>query len=139
MSRQLQIGDIVYYGLDSVGRERATWRVNLHLKRVEETFDASVKTGDFGEDLFNEILGSLILKEKLEREEKGLPCARRFQMVGCSQEEATHVSLVGICGATAPIGECEFIRPVDWPQKLIDENAEGAKRFIGHGFGWQWE
>ena len=51
--------------------------------------------------------------------------------VWCTREEATHVSLYGVCGAIAPIEECKVTGMVEWPQELLDSQRAQALRLIG--------
>lgn len=143
MKRTLEVCDIVYYGLDSFGRERQRWRVSGHLKRVEDNFgEVPICQDSIENEILTDVLSSILLREKLEREEKGLPHTRRFRYEYCCPEEATHVSLVSVGGAIAPIGECEFIEVVKWSPKLIAQEKAGALAMISH-FNlrreWQWE
>lgn len=43
-------------------------------------------------------------------------------------EEATHLSLVGVCGTIALISECEVIGKVPWPEEQIAQDRELAYR-----------
>ncbi len=140
MPTTLRVADIVYYGLDSFGDKRQSWRITHHLKRIEDTFVNSAPDNPVDKIIHRVIAGSL-LNEKLKREEAGLPHARRFRYQYCTQEEATHVELVAICGATAPVGECEFIKEVDWPRELIEEQRRNAATSfpIGRMTDWEWE
>jgi len=139
----LQVCDIVYYGLDSFDRDRQRWRVDAHMKRVEDTFGQKpIETVE--DQILYDIISMEILKQKLRREEQGLPHTRRFRYQWCRPEEATHVCLSGICGAIAPIEKCEFIKVVEWPQEQIEEARKSAvSDFWLKGdhrpYGWFWE
>lgn len=139
----MQIADCVYYGLDSFGKERQRWRITSFLRRVEEQFPAvhSAEIEDPGERLMHEVLGGILLHEKLQRESLGQKHTRRFRYQWCLPEEATHCELVAICGAIAPLTECEFVREVDWSREHIDkERAEYRKSpLLGRLTDWRWE
>ncbi len=122
----LRVCDIVYYGLDSFGKERQSWRITHHMKRVEDTLD-DWQPDDIGEQIYKKILLENREKERKARLDKGLPANRRFRFKWCRQDEATHVSLAGICGAIAPIEKCEFIEEVEWPQDRIIERRKNAE------------
>lgn len=124
-----QIGDGVYYGLDSFGKKRASWRVVSFLKRVECTFDPQNKPDDIIELIVHDVISLHLIKEKLSREEKGLPCARRFRYQWCKQDEATHVSLTSVCGCTAPIDKVEIIGPC-WDEEKIQQGPMIMKPFF---------
>ncbi|MEL3888438.1 hypothetical protein, partial [Pseudomonas aeruginosa] len=46
----------------------------------------------------------------------------------CLREQATHVTLTGIAGAIAPIEECTVTGMVPWPDELLEEAREKARR-----------
>lgn len=137
----LRVCDCVYYGMDSFGKERARWRITHHLKRIEDTFDDQDKPDDPVEAIIYEVIEEERLREKFSRWEKGLSHTRRFRYQVCTQEEATHVSLVGICGAEASVEDCEFIQEVPWSQEFIKEQRASAVSsfWLGHIFDWRWE
>lgn len=138
----IEVCDIVEYGLDSWGKEPQTWRVTHHLKRIEDTLDDWNPT-DFMEKITRDIGLRFREKERAERKAKGLSCTRRYRLVYCKPEEATHVELVCICGALAPISECKKVRVVDWSEKLIQQTkAEAVRDFWLNDqlFPiWEWE
>lgn len=130
----------MYYGMNSFGTARAQWRITHHLKRMEETFDPKL-AADFTEKIINRVIERSLLKEKLLRQEQGLPATRRFRFHYCVPDEATHVEIVGVCGAIAPIEECEFIREVDWDRELIEQERQDAISpfWLERTTEWMWE
>jgi hypothetical protein len=139
---QLQVCDIVEYGLDSFGEKPQTWRVEMHMKRCEDILDRWEPS-----DIAEQIVKSVCLKSREEdrkiQKDRGLPHNRRYKLVYCRPEEATHVSLVSICGAIAPISECKKIRTVDWPAERIEEYRKNAvsEFWLKNDFApcWDWE
>lgn len=67
-----QIADRVYYGLDSFGKRRESWRVESFLKRVECTFEPQIKPIDVVDRIVHDIIALELVNEKLSREEQGL-------------------------------------------------------------------
>ncbi|HDS1678891.1 TPA: hypothetical protein QEM39_000359 [Pseudomonas putida] len=103
------VGALVNYGTDSFGKEPGRYRVTGYMCRVESK-------PDFGNDFLGEIL---------------FDSCRDFQggkMRYCIREQATHVSLTGIAGAIAPIDECTVTGMVQWPDGLLKEAREKARR-----------
>ncbi|MFK1354891.1 hypothetical protein ACIUYZ_01065 [Pseudomonas aeruginosa] len=103
------VGALVNYGTDSFGKEPGRYRVTGYMCRVESK-------PDFGNDFLGEIL---------------FDSCRDFQggkMRYCLREQATHVSLTGIAGAIAPIDECTVTGMVQWPDGLLKEAREKARR-----------
>lgn len=49
----------------------------------------------------------------------------------CTREEATHLELVGVAGAMAPIAECIVTGRVNWPDEQIAEEREQALGLVG--------
>ncbi|EML3975603.1 hypothetical protein ACUM5W_005878 [Pseudomonas aeruginosa] len=81
-----EVGALVNYGTDSFGKEPGRYRVTGYMCRVESK-------PHFGDDFLGEIL---------------FDSCRDFQgskMRYCLREQATHVTLTGIAGAIAPIGD----------------------------------
>lgn len=109
---KLQIGDIVEYGLDSFGRKPETYRVSAWL-RIAPPFKPS---GREPNDTFDKILYEACQK------------IRGHRMQYCTQEEATHLSLVGVCGTIAPVNECKVVGSVKgvWSQEAIDSATQHA-------------
>lgn len=108
-------GAIVEYGLNSFGTAPTTWRVKSWL-RVAPPLDTAQATW------IDEILRESAVKVDTKT------AAGKQPMQFCLQEEATHVSLTGICGAIAPIEKCKVLGMVDWPQSQLDEARESAVR-----------
>lgn len=138
-----EVCDIVRWsGLD--GRD-THWRVKFHKKKIyHELPDTKVPPEDTVERIIYDICVESYMSDQYRQEELGLPCNRKFAYVVCTLEEATHVSLTGVCGAIAPIEECEFIECVNWTPERIDEERRNAVsefwlrefRFLPH---WEWE
>ena len=104
-----EVGALVNYGTDSFGKEPGRYRVTGYMCRVESK-------PHFGDDFLGEIL---------------FDSCRDFQggkMRYCIREQATHVSLTGIAGAIAPIDECTVTGMVQWPDGLLKEAREKARR-----------
>lgn len=106
------VGSLVLYGLDGFGTQQASWRVSSWLC----PFRRPEPSGQFMHDRFADILWESCQKIDGQR------------MQWCLPNEATHVSLTGICGAIAPIGECKVTGMVNWPEKHITEEHESAMR-----------
>lgn len=141
MPTTLRVADCVYYGMDSFGNKRQSWRITHHLKRIEDTLFTRPKPDDEIDQIIHEVVLESVLKEQADRKAKGWPHTRRYRFQYCTQEEATHVSLRGICGAHAPVEECEFIEEVPWSQERIAEvRAEAIRPFwLNHKTDWHWE
>ena len=104
------VGAIVHYGKNGMGNAPGTYRVNSWLRRVLVAPEAT------DDDPFADIL---------------FESCRTFdgyRLQFCQRAEATHVSMSGVCGAIAPIEQCEVVGMVEWPQKWIDEAREKAVR-----------
>ena len=142
MTNKIEVGDIVEYGLDSFGEEVQTWRVTMHMKRVEDTLEEH-KPIDFADEITTKILLRERTKEIKHRKKHKLPHARRYKLVWCRPEEATHVSLVSVCGDDAPISEVKKIGVVKWPKKMIEEAKKDAVSDFWlktlHHHDWRWE
>ena len=135
----LKVCDCVYYGLDGFGRKRQSWRVTqCYRKQTVQEFDELYPMDC---DVLKEIIELDRLKSKYSRMEQGLPTNEFFRLIPCLPEEATHVGLTSICGAIAPIEECEFIEVVPWSQELIESTQEAAASRIKNDlryYEWQW-
>ncbi|MEM7658932.1 MAG: Sua5/YciO/YrdC/YwlC family protein [Bacteroidota bacterium] len=110
------------------------------LQRVEDPLDDSAESID---DIVEEVIRESVALERQERRAKGLPANRRYTFRHCLPADATHLKLTGVCGAIAPIDECEYLKQVEWTPDAIQEainyaNALGAKgnQLIGC---WRWE
>ncbi len=53
------------------------------------------------------------------------------RMSWCARENATHVSLVGVCGATVKASRCKVVGRVPWSEKHIAEEEAANTRRIG--------
>lgn len=148
----IEICDLVEY--DAYGKVER-WRVTGHFKRVEWTppvakpeidFSLGAFTNKKEKDVVAEIMDRIILeqfeKERKERLERGLPANRRYRLVCCRPEEATHLSLVSVGGCCAPIGEVKKVGTVDWSKKMIDAERASGLRVVEHKVVspiWEWE
>jgi len=140
--RYLQAGDCVYYGLDSFGRERQSWRVTSFMRKVyERVLPRPGDDADITEQIVWDIHNNGRRKSHAERLINKLPANRRFRYIWCFPWEATHVNLVAVCGATAPIEECEFIEVVPWSPEMVAQEQLRALTHIGHDrfCEWEWE
>ena len=113
-----EIGDLVDHGLDSSGQAPGKFRVTGWLCKAEP-----VASGDA---LVDEVLAEVLAEEAAERAAAGKP--ERVQLRWCLPEEATHVSLAGVCGAVAPISEVTVTGLVNWPEAHIASGRESALR-----------
>ena len=142
-SEKILVCDLVQYGLDCFGKKPQRWRVSHHLRRVEDTLNEK----DVNEDSVDGIITKILLEDREEqrkaRIKNGLPANRRYKLVYCKPEEATHVSLTGISGAQAPISECKKVGTVNWSDEFIAQNRANAvsdfwlKTKFNHD--WIWE
>lgn len=111
------VGALVEYGLDGYRARPATYRVSGWMKErpVEPTSDELIDQGvtDIGR-----ILRAILYETQQEVQGK--------KMIWCTREEATHLSLTGVCGAIAPIEACKVVGRVDWSEKQIDEERKYA-------------
>ncbi len=119
------VGDIVEHGLDGFGKKAARWRVEFHMQRVEDTLK-EWKPENVANEILKEILEENLTEEIEKRKSLNLPHARRYKLIYCKPEEATHLSLVGVCGGTALISECKKIGRVNWDEKKIKEAQDNA-------------
>ncbi len=143
MTHKFEVGDCVYYGLNSFKTERAKYRVTGHYKKVYEE-----PLIDDPSDPVNQIIRKLNARQRAEavesRLEQGLPADKRYYLKPCVPDEATHLGLSGVAGAQAPIEECEFIGLVSWDLDDILEDRERALRRVDwpdHRIEryWYWE
>lgn len=139
--------DRVEYGMDSFNKRPQTWRVTHHLKRVEDKLDSRMKNVETADDMVDNIITKILLEDREEERQKriklGLPATRRYKLLYCKPEEATHLSLVGIDGAHAPIDKCKKIGTVEWTEEhIVRERANAISDFwLKNGFciDWDWE
>ena len=103
MIRVPNIGDLVEYGpsaWDLTGRGHTTYRVSGWMR--EAPLNVPGREG-----------GTTIKGKKMQ---------------WCVRQEATHLSLAGIAGAVAPVGECKVVGQVDWPADILDQEEKRADR-----------
>lgn len=109
------VGALVEYGLDSFGKEPARYRVKSWMRVAPAP--------QIAED---DWLGEILFEACQQVETKTGAGKQRMQW--CLREEATHVSLTGICGAIAPIEACKVTGMVPWPKAQLDEARNSANR-----------
>jgi hypothetical protein len=109
------VGDLVIHGLDSFGREPQRWRVDSWLCAAEP-----IKPIELGKSSMSDVLTSILHESCQEID--------GVRMRWCLPEEATHVSLVAVCGTIAPIGECQIVGRVDWKEDFLAQHRESAMR-----------
>ena len=107
-------GTLVEYGMDSFGKNPAKWRVKSWL-RVARPLPAEATWID---EILHEAAAEVDTKTS----------AGKQRMEFCPQEEATHVSLTGICGAIAPIEKCKVLGMVDWSPEMLEQERLRAVR-----------
>ena len=140
---KIQVCDIVEYGLDSYNEKPQTYRVTHHLKRIEDTLD-TWQPSVTGSKIIRDLALKLREETRQKRKESGLPYTRRFKLIYCKPEEATHLSLTGIAGTHAPILECKKIRTVNWEPELIEQERKEAVsdfwlKINPSRIDWEWE
>jgi hypothetical protein len=79
-----------------------------------------------GDALVDEVLAEVMAEEAAERAAAGKPVKEQFRW--CLPEEATHVSLAGVCGAVASISDVTVTGRVNWPEAHIASGRESALR-----------
>ena len=140
--KRILVCDRVIYGKDSFGREPQSWRVTHHLKRVEDDLDAW-EPKDAGSQITKDICLEFREKDRQRQIENGWPSTRRYKLKYCRPEEATHVSLVSICGAQAPIAECVKVGVVFWSDEHIKRERDSAvsEFWLSNNFptDWNWD
>lgn len=109
--------DIVIYGKDSFGKKPQKWRVDSWLKERPP-----VKRPDITKPgaSFSDVIENILYEAQQEVSGK--------KMMWCHRHEATHVSLTAVCGAIAPISECEVVGRVSWSAEQIAEARASAVR-----------
>lgn len=132
----LNICDIVMY-------KGEQYRVDFFCQKVY--WEPKEKSNDPLEQLIDQVVDSMSLKEWYRRQEKNLPSSKTYKYKYCSREEATHVDLYGLQSVTVPINECTFVRVVDWSPEFIKEQQERNQRMIDAQnknmlmIDWMWE
>lgn len=109
------VGTIVEYGLNSFKTAPARYRVSSWMRPAPEP---KLDPNDF--------LGEILFESCREFDTKDGKGNRRMQF--CLREEATHLSLSGICGAIAPIELCRVVGKVEWTAELLDDLRHTANR-----------
>lgn len=114
-----QVGDLVQYGLDSFQTGPNRWRVASWLRHAPPRVDHGP---DYLPDDIREVLGEILYDscQKID--------GHRWQW--CLPEEATHVSLTGVCGGMAPIGEVKITGSVKdcWSGESFQSAVDHAMR-----------
>jgi hypothetical protein len=110
------VGTLVEYGLNGLENAPARYRVSSWMRAAPPP---KLDPDDF--------LGDILFESCRELEDEADGKKKRMQF--CLREEATHVSLSGICGAIAPIAMCKIVGKVDWPVELLNLQRESAVRF----------
>lgn len=108
------VGALVEYGTDSFGKGPGHYRVDGWLRAAPTP---KFEPHDF--------IGKILFESCREFGEGR--DGTRVRMQWCLREEATHLSLSGICGAMARIEDCKVTGMVDWPPKMLDEARESAR------------
>lgn len=145
MPESILVCDIVEHGLDCFGKKPQTWRVTHHMKRVEDTLDSELANEALepASRIYLEMVREWREEERAERIAKGWPAMRRYRLLYCTPDEATHVSLTGICGGLAPINQCKRLGVVPWtPERIEEERANAVSDFwLKNEFAahWEWE
>lgn len=109
------VGTLVEYGLDSFGREPGRYRVSAWLRVAPPP--PPVDYGDL-----NSVIDDILFEACQRIEVTG----ERMQF--CLRDEATHLSLSGVCGRIAPIEACKVTGMVNWTQELLDSARDSAIR-----------
>lgn len=122
--------DIVEYGLDGFGEAPATYRVDAWLKPYVKPFRVTgydmMMSGAMRSDLDKDQLAEVVLQPMFER--LAANTSRRTRLIWCRQEDATHVSLSGICGAIAPISKCKIVGRVNWDEAAVQAQVDNANQ-----------
>lgn len=124
------IGDIVEYGLDGFGVGPATYRVSSWLK--PHVVPARITGHDMR--LAGAMWPELDVDQRIEAivhsfDDDYKP--RGTRLVWCLRDEATHLSMSGICGAVGLIEKCKVVGRVAWTDAHIAESVASAERRAG--------
>lgn len=103
-------GDAFYRDHDG---KLTRWRVNGYLC---ETVKPTNPDDWIGKLLYQ-------TQQKIGRDQKRLSW--------CAREQATHVSLVGVCGATVKASDCKVVGRVAWTEDRIAADEAANTRRIG--------
>ena len=109
------VGALVEYGTNSFGTEPGRYRVSGWMRVAPPP---KLDPDDF--------LGNLLFEACQELRDARDGQRKRMQF--CLREEATHLSLSGICGAIAPVEMCKVTGMVDWRPEHLEEERESARR-----------
>lgn len=109
------VGALVEYGTNSFGTEPGRYRVSGWLRAAPPP---TLDPDDF--------IGKILFESCPELRDASDGQRKRMQF--CLREEATHLSLSGICGAIAPIEMCKVTGMVDWKPELLEQERELARR-----------
>lgn len=98
------------------------WRVSGFLKQLPIPTLESLKAeyAEYADDFVAEFIWQAISKEI----QAGTYKPRK---VWSLEDEATHVSIVGVAGATVEIERCNVVGRVSWTQNRIEEEIENVK------------
>lgn len=101
-----EVGDLVRLKIPSNAPFACnSWRVTHHLKLVyEDEMDWGIEPGSI-EATAKEIMDEIIEEERQDRKKKGQPAGRRFKLMYCLPEEATHISGYGLMPSRVPVRE----------------------------------
>lgn len=140
----IEVCDIVEYGNEFFTKKPERWRVTQHLKRIEDkTFEHDESNDSVINSIITDILWKELKREIKRRKKLKLPCKRRYRLVYCRPEEATHIELVNLCGTIVPIKECKKVGIVNWSEEMIEITKKEALTMIEigkNGFPiWEWE
>lgn len=114
------VGTLVEYGMNSFGTEPARYRVSGWIRVAPEP---TLDPDDF--------IGQILFEACQEIRDKRDGQKKRMQF--CLREEATHLSLSGICGAIAPVELCKVTGKVGWPaEHLADAQAHALRLGTAH-------
>ena len=125
------------------GEKPSRWRVTHHLRRFEDPLEISGCAANVIDGIMLDIMRAEREKELAHRKELGLPHAERYGLKWCLPEEATHVELVAVCGAIAPLSECTKVGVVQWDAAHIAEEKHNAAEIVPslneRGPIWRWD
>lgn len=126
-AKYIQVCDLVMYGF--AGEKPTSWRVSGHMKRVDEAKTNPYPKGSIDADMWNygrKFVRETIRKERKRRKASGLPHKKRYRLLWCKPEEATHLCLSAVCGAIAPIQKCVKFGTVSWSKEQIEQDRKSA-------------
>lgn len=109
------VGTIVEYGMDSFGKKPATYRVSAWLKEATPPPPSKY-------DFLNHLLYST--QQKVGPDEKRLEF--------CTREQAEYLSLSGIAGAIARVGDVKVVGRVNWSEEMLADERAQALALVGH-------